>query len=68
MAGKIKAKATVEGYGASSSGMMLKLKILSIEPKGSNDYLLEECKACKETKQPMLVTIEPTQPKFSETD
>ena len=68
MSNKIKAKAMVEGYGASSSGMVLKLKILKLEPKGSSDQLLEESIASKENKEVMLVTIEPKQPKLPGTE
>jgi len=64
MGTKIKAKAMIEGFGASKAGRILKLKILSIEPKGSNDRLLEESGAGKENKEVMYVTIVPKQEKL----
>lgn len=58
---KIKAKAMVESFGASKSGMILKLKVLKLETKGSNDQLLAESMASKEDKDVVHVTLETKQ-------
>ena len=68
MPDKIKAKAVVKGFGADTSGQILKLKILKIETKGGSEQLLEESMAGKEDKEVMLVTIEPKQPKLPGTE